>query len=358
MANELDKIAKLFVDSFRATQKKKTSAYDSQATVVRVEENIAWVHIPGGVDETPARLTMSAAPGDVVQVRVSGGRAWLTGNATTPPTGDGLALIANENAMAVAKDLSQATLVVGEIDARVAVIETAYISTAEVETLLANYATIDTLEANYATIEDLHTNYATINLANVQDGSITNAMIGAGVVGTAQIADGAITSAKIVELDASKIKTGTLDASVLNVINLSAASITVGMINGNQIADGAIGFDNLNVAVTESIDTATVWVLDTFYTTTDTTYEFEAHLYHGTEEVTEDFEDTKFKWLARNEDGDTFLGRGYTIEIDRSVAGYVGTIVCQFNDIEESYVIGDNDEMVIGSGGELLIGTY
>lgn len=69
-----------------AAGKKGTSPLDTQATVVRVEGNIAWVHIPGGVDETPARLTMNAKPGDTVQVRVAGGRAWLTGNASAPPT--------------------------------------------------------------------------------------------------------------------------------------------------------------------------------------------------------------------------------------------------------------------------------
>lgn len=68
--------------------KKKTSAYDTTAIVKRVEGNTAYVHIPGGVDETPVRLTVSAQAGDLVQVRVSGGRAWVTGNSTAPPTDD------------------------------------------------------------------------------------------------------------------------------------------------------------------------------------------------------------------------------------------------------------------------------
>ena len=61
--------------------KKGTSAYDTQGQVIRIEGDTAWVHIPGGIDETPVRLTMNAKAGDTVQVRVSGGRAWLTGNA-------------------------------------------------------------------------------------------------------------------------------------------------------------------------------------------------------------------------------------------------------------------------------------
>lgn len=66
----------------------KTSAYDTTATVIRIEGQTAWVHIPGGVNETPASLTIDAKPGDIVQVRVSGGRAFLVGNSTAPPTDD------------------------------------------------------------------------------------------------------------------------------------------------------------------------------------------------------------------------------------------------------------------------------
>lgn len=76
--------------------KKETKAYDTQAEVVRVEGLTAWVHIPGGVDETPVSMTMNAKAGEMVQVRVSGGRAWLTGNASSPPTDDTKANAASE----------------------------------------------------------------------------------------------------------------------------------------------------------------------------------------------------------------------------------------------------------------------
>lgn len=69
-------------------------AYDTTATVRRIEDGKAYVHIPGGVDETPVDLTIDAAAGDTVQVRVSGGRAWLVGNRTAPPTDDTEAIVA------------------------------------------------------------------------------------------------------------------------------------------------------------------------------------------------------------------------------------------------------------------------
>lgn len=85
------------LQDLRATRSgKATSAYDVAATVTRIEDDIAWVHIDGGVDETPVKLTVAAHEGDVVQVRVGGGTAWLTGNGTRPPTDDALAGVAKK----------------------------------------------------------------------------------------------------------------------------------------------------------------------------------------------------------------------------------------------------------------------
>lgn len=88
MSAKTDKIMRQLASSIREGSKPKTSPYDTTATVRRVEDGVAWVHIPGGVDETPVKLTISAKPGDAVQVRVTGGRAFLVGNSTAPPTDD------------------------------------------------------------------------------------------------------------------------------------------------------------------------------------------------------------------------------------------------------------------------------
>lgn len=88
MSAKNEQTLRRLVSSIKQADRSKTSGYDTQATVRRIEDGIAWVHIPGGVDETPVKLTIAAAPGDTVQVRVSGGRAFLVGNATAPPTDD------------------------------------------------------------------------------------------------------------------------------------------------------------------------------------------------------------------------------------------------------------------------------
>lgn len=87
-------LSKDLVNIIKKTQETKTSPYDTQAEVVRVEGGIAWVHIPGGVDETPVRMTINARQGDTVQVRVANGTAFLVGNGSAPPTDDHKADIA------------------------------------------------------------------------------------------------------------------------------------------------------------------------------------------------------------------------------------------------------------------------
>lgn len=91
-------ILRSLMESMQEASRPKTSAYDTTATVRRVEDGVAWVHIPGGVDETPVKMTIAAHEGDKVQVRVGGGTAWLTGNGTRPPTDDLLAALAKETA--------------------------------------------------------------------------------------------------------------------------------------------------------------------------------------------------------------------------------------------------------------------
>ena len=83
------KVLNEFVKEIASAMKEsKTKAYDTVAKVLRVDEKTAYVHIDGGADETPAQMAINCKSGDTVKIRVSGGRAWLTGNLTSPPTDD------------------------------------------------------------------------------------------------------------------------------------------------------------------------------------------------------------------------------------------------------------------------------
>lgn len=96
------KITNELYNIIEETKKDKTKAYDTPAEVTRTEGSTLWVHIPGGVQETPIKKTVNASPGDTVQVRVSGGTAWVVGNASAPPTDDTTALKAEADATSAA----------------------------------------------------------------------------------------------------------------------------------------------------------------------------------------------------------------------------------------------------------------
>lgn len=107
--NDVNKLAKALVESAEVRDKKKTSAYDTTARVVKVEGTTAWVAIPGGVDKTPARMAVNAKAGDDVRVRVAGGKAYVMGNTTAPPTDDALAKAAQDNAIRAAAAAEKAS---------------------------------------------------------------------------------------------------------------------------------------------------------------------------------------------------------------------------------------------------------
>jgi len=110
-----NKTLKTIMEAMNSTSKEKTKAYDTPATVLRVDGDTLWVHIDGGVDETPIKRTIDAKVGDVVQVRVGGGRAWATGNASAPPTDDTKAGIALEQTNAVSKAVKTVKTLVDKV---------------------------------------------------------------------------------------------------------------------------------------------------------------------------------------------------------------------------------------------------
>ena len=122
----------------------KTTSYSTPATVTRVEGDTAWVHIDGGVDETPVKMTIAAHAGDKVQVRVGGGTAWLTGNGSRPPTDDALAELAKLTADGAIKELR--------------------IQRAEIDKLIAEVVTTKFIQSPDYVAEDIPKQYPTTGL--------------------------------------------------------------------------------------------------------------------------------------------------------------------------------------------------
>ena len=94
MANDLIRTFRKLIQ----TSTKNPSGYTTTAEVVRVDGDTAWIHIDGGVDQTPAAIGVDCKKGDHVTVRVAGKSATVTGNVTAPPTDDTKAISAEEKA--------------------------------------------------------------------------------------------------------------------------------------------------------------------------------------------------------------------------------------------------------------------
>lgn len=83
------------LDAINTITQSKDRSCDTPATVLRVEGDTVWVHIDGGADETPVQKTINCSEGEIVQVRISNGSAFLVGNASAPPTDDTTANVAH-----------------------------------------------------------------------------------------------------------------------------------------------------------------------------------------------------------------------------------------------------------------------
>ena len=84
----MDNLKALAETIVKNTSAKKTEAYETTATVVRIDGEKVYVHIDGGAPETPATATMACKIGDTVRIHVEGGRAWIIGNVSAPATDD------------------------------------------------------------------------------------------------------------------------------------------------------------------------------------------------------------------------------------------------------------------------------
>jgi len=110
--SSIDSLAKDLYKIIHDKEEKGPKPYEPVAEVVKVDENnddILWVRIPGSEGETPVERTVSANVGDRVRVRVSGGRAWVIGNTTNPPTDDTMARSAHSMA-SIANDTANDAL--------------------------------------------------------------------------------------------------------------------------------------------------------------------------------------------------------------------------------------------------------
>ena len=152
------------IDVIKDIAKKQNHTYDTPATVLRVEGDTVWVHIDGGADETPVRKTINCEQGEIVQVRISNGSAFLVGNASAPPTDDKTANVAHFIAEEADIKAVRAENTATEAQATAVVAqETAEEAMTAVAQSLTTYETWYILSATTPTqpTEDSHTGWST-----------------------------------------------------------------------------------------------------------------------------------------------------------------------------------------------------
>ena len=240
--DNLQTISSDLVQSINEKEKKKPIPYDTYAKVIRIDGGTAWVHIPGGVDETPVALTINAAVGDIVQVRVAGGSAWLTGNKSAPPTDDKKANEAHKVAASADTKASKA------YDAADAVYELA--ETANTNAEQARISANGKNKIYRQTSQPSSGMVAGDVWFDSDDGNKIYRYNGTSWVAV-ELGNDAIAS-----LSANKLTAGTIDASVITVSNIDAGNITTGTIDANRIDASTLTIGSSGLATTSDVSTA------------------------------------------------------------------------------------------------------
>lgn len=218
----IDKMAKTIIEAVKHSENKGTQPYDTTAEVIRVEGDTAWVYISGGVSETPVKKTINCVKGDIVQVRVGGGSAWITGNESKPPTDDAKADVANETAITASKRARTAFTTAENAQTTAS---NALNKANQAQTSADGKNTIyyGITQPTGGSIGDTWFNEAEDNAIYRFNGTTwVKAELGEDAIANlsitnAKIADGTIQNAKIGNLDAGKITSGTIDSNRLNI---------------------------------------------------------------------------------------------------------------------------------------------
>lgn len=240
-----DKVVDTIVKTIDARIKKPSSAYSTEAQVKRIEGQTAYVDIPGGEPNMPARLTIDAKVGDTVQVSVDDHKATLTGNRTAPPTDDTTANeakdTAEKNKRKVIKLEEQTGLIRQGVEgaqnmARQAEEDAENALTAANGKNKVYYLATQPTGGTYQ-IGDTWFDTANDNKIYHWNGTAWTASL---------LGDDALDT-----FSANHINAGSIDASDVTISNLDAGNITSGYLNANRIEAGS-----LSIGKTSGLQTA------------------------------------------------------------------------------------------------------
>lgn len=183
---------------------------------------------------------------------------------------------------------------------------------------------------------------------------------------------------------------GTLISNILNTVGINASWINTGQLvirkNGQvaffaDVDTGTVRISGNSISITagdpistaisaaeqsansytdQHVATAGGYTLETPFTWTNNnqTANFTAVVYKGTEDVTNDFDPNWFVWTLRTEDGETQVGTGKTLTLNRSRFGYGATITCTFSIYDTGYLLTEDGDYLCTENGEKLKTYY
>lgn len=183
---------------------------------------------------------------------------------------------------------------------------------------------------------------------------------------------------------------GTLISNILNTVGINASWINTGQLvirkNGKvaffaDVDTGTVRISGNSISITagdpistaisaaeqsansytdQHVATAGGYTLETPFTWTNNnqTANFTAVVYKGTEDVTNDFDPNWFVWTLRTEDGETQVGTGKTLTLNRSRFGYGATITCTFSIYDTGYLLTEDGDYLCTENGEKLKTYY
>lgn len=183
---------------------------------------------------------------------------------------------------------------------------------------------------------------------------------------------------------------GTLISNILNTVGINASWINTGQLvirkNGQEaffadVDTGTVRISGNSISITagdpistaisaaeqsansytdQHVATAGGYTLETPFTWTNNnqTANFTAVVYKGTEDVTNDFDPNWFVWTLRTEDGETQVGAGKTLTMNRSQFGYGATITCTFSIYDTGYLLTEDGDYLCTENGEKLKTYY
>ena len=257
----MNKAISTLVKALNQLNKSKTSSYDTTATVTRVEGDTVYVHIPGGVDETPANKTIDAKVGQTVQVRISNNQAFLVGNSSAPPTDDYTAIKAYTVASNTSSDLTN------------------FKNSVVTDSTIANSIVLNSNVVN-STIND-----AIISQSEIVESHIYNSTLEDFTYVDGWISDFSVYFAHIVD---GVIDNATISYADVNDLDAHYAHITDGVIDNAKIGYADVNDLNANFAHISNgvIDNATISYahvddLDTYYARISTLEANYAHITNG-----------------------------------------------------------------------------